>query len=617
MKLSVCDFAKLSCKCSLGTTSQTGRRLGSLALSLATLLHFTAIDLRAAGVVTNCTDQAFRSAIAGGGAINFTGTCSITLTGSVSIVANTTIDTGGNIVTLSGGDSVRLFTVASNINLALTGLTLSNGRSTNGGAIFINTNATVQLTNCILTANNAIGVAGIAGNNGQTNAGVGLNGGGSGAGGSSFGGAIYNLGSVVMQRCIVSTNTVIGGAGGSGGKGGDGELGGGRGGSGSTGGTGFGGSIYNLGILSARDCTFSNSVAVGGAGGAGGLGGYGPTPGLNGTGAAGGIGSGAAIFSAQSVALVNCTFSDNQSRGGSSGGGGTLGNGCGVNGLRGADGFGGGVHNIGSAFATNCTFYNNKVTGGSGGYGGYGDVFYGGNGGNGGDGNGGSFYNAGSVTLVNTTFSHGSATGGTNGLAGVGVFQNGVNGATGLSLGGNIARGSGTFTIKNTILATNLSGGSVYGTVTDAGNNICADGSVALGGSSFVNTDPKLGGFADNGGPTKTLLPLPISPAIDTGNDTAALLFDQRGFVRPRGAHVDIGSVEATPPSIDSISTSAINFSFSYQTVVGSTYVVQTKTNLNESAWTSIATNLGTGSLTNFSTIKSNAGNKFFRLLVQ
>ncbi len=54
-----------------------------------------------------------------------------------------------------------------------------------------------------------------------------------------------------------------------------------------------------------------------------------------------------------------------------------------------------------------------------------------------------------------------------------------------------------------------------------------------------------------------------------------------------------------------------------YQTVVGSTYVIQLKTNLSDAAWTSIATNVGTGSLTNYSAAKSSTGSRFFRLLVQ
>lgn len=64
--------------------------------------------------------------------------------------------------------------------------------------------------------------------------------------------------------------------------------------------------------------------------------------------------------------------------------------------------------------------------------------------------------------------------------------------------------------------------------------------------------DPELGSLADNGGPTKTVLPLPGSPAIDAVPDDhcklaegdQALTVDQRGLPRPTGSGCDIGAVE-------------------------------------------------------------------------
>lgn len=56
-------------------------------------------------------------------------------------------------------------------------------------------------------------------------------------------------------------------------------------------------------------------------------------------------------------------------------------------------------------------------------------------------------------------------------------------------------------------------------------------------------SDPGLGPLQDNGGPTRTHMPLPDSPAVDAGAahgyDT-----DQRGYARVVGAAADIGSVE-------------------------------------------------------------------------
>jgi hypothetical protein len=57
-------------------------------------------------------------------------------------------------------------------------------------------------------------------------------------------------------------------------------------------------------------------------------------------------------------------------------------------------------------------------------------------------------------------------------------------------------------------------------------------------------SDPGLGPLQNNGGPTRTHMPLPDSVAVDAGAahgyDT-----DQRGYARVVGAAADIGSVES------------------------------------------------------------------------
>ena len=77
----------------------------------------------------------------------------------------------------------------------------------------------------------------------------------------------------------------------------------------------------------------------------------------------------------------------------------------------------------------------------------------------------------------------------------------------------------------------NLTGGDGGGYFTQPGDQI--------------NTNPKLTSLGNYGGTTQTLYPNPGSPAIDAGDDTAAPASDQRGVLRPYGAHVDIGAVEA------------------------------------------------------------------------
>jgi hypothetical protein len=74
--------------------------------------------------------------------------------------------------------------------------------------------------------------------------------------------------------------------------------------------------------------------------------------------------------------------------------------------------------------------------------------------------------------------------------------------------------------------------------------------------------DPKLGELADNGGPTKTLLPKTGSPAIDSGTTTAVNCgtTDQRGRPRPfdgdsnNSTRCDIGAVEVVNPILYSLS---------------------------------------------------------------
>ena len=54
-----------------------------------------------------------------------------------------------------------------------------------------------------------------------------------------------------------------------------------------------------------------------------------------------------------------------------------------------------------------------------------------------------------------------------------------------------------------------------------------------------------LGTLADNGGPTQTMALLAGSVAIDAGDDLSCPATDQRGVLRPQGAHCDIGAYES------------------------------------------------------------------------
>jgi hypothetical protein len=105
--------------------------------------------------------------------------------------------------------------------------------------------------------------------------------------------------------------------------------------------------------------------------------------------------------------------------------------------------------------------------------------------------------------------------------------------------------------------------GDVFGAISpSSSNNIIGAAGSVTGVSNGVNhnrigttsapIDPRLGALANNGGPTETMVPLPNSPAIETGVVVPGVSTDQRGITRPQGKAPEIGAVElegvATPP---------------------------------------------------------------------
>ncbi|MBK8594652.1 MAG: hypothetical protein IPP07_20740 [Holophagales bacterium] len=157
----------------------------------------------------------------------------------------------------------------------------------------------------------------------------------------------------------------------------------------------------------------------------------------------------------------------------------------------------------------------------------------------------------GSFSVVNSTFS-GNTTTGTSGPP-VSVIKGG--GATttlsnltiagnGAPAGGAALRLSNGTVVRNTILAGNTPGNCTPNLTPGAGSG----GNLQWGDNScpgFASADPLLGALANNGGPTRTILPGAGSPALDaipradcpTGKD-------QRGWLRPAGAGCDLGAVE-------------------------------------------------------------------------
>ena len=517
-----------------------------LLLVCISALLFSA-SARAQVAVTNCAPQALISAItnAGGGTVSFTNNCSMSLSGTISINTNVTIDAAGFNVSLSGNNSSRLFAIQPGVSVTFIGIVFTGGQNTNGGAIVISSGANVTLTNCTFSANHGPGLNGFAGNDGSDGSNAGGNGTSGTAGGAAYGGALYNLGNLTVQRCLFLTNGVTGGSGGAGGNGGNGSFNGGNGGGGGAAAQAFGGAIYNLGTINITDSTFAGNTALGGNGGAAGAGGAGAAPGTGGSSAAGAPAAGGAIYNVGTLRVSSSTFTLNAASGGNGADGADQFR-NGSAGKNGADGFGGAIFSSGSGSFTNSTFVANGATGGNGGNGGNAPApngFTGGNGGNGGNGTGGHLLSSNSFTVINCTFFGGSAQGGSNGIGGLSA-ANGSNGSKGASRGGNLANGFGTFSIQASIVASNLVGSNGFGVFSDLGYNISSDASVATAGTSLKNTNPRLSPLADNTGPSATMALISGSPAIDRQPVNIGPDVDQRGIPRPQGSAKDVGAYE-------------------------------------------------------------------------
>ncbi|MGA2659094.1 MAG: choice-of-anchor tandem repeat GloVer-containing protein [Verrucomicrobiota bacterium] len=520
------------------------------------------VALRTVNVVTECTEVALRSAIAGGGTVAFAGAGIITLSNAIVITSDTVLDGTASQIAISGQN--RAFAVSSNatftgINLAvacslkppqgsfdpgggilndggvlnLRGVSfLTNASVVGGGALANRNGGVVNATNCTFAGNYAGWEWGAP--YGPQPLGWLL------GGVPAVGGAILNAdGQVNLRACLFSGNRAEGGP--------DDPILSGPAGAGA----GSGGAIHNQGNMNVTDCTFSGNWARGG-GGFTWLAVYGGNYiGASGTSAAGA--SGGAICNLGAMALWRSTIVSNSAAGGGGGRGQTGGelNTSSLNwsfsdsgdGGNGGSGSGGGLFNGGTASVVNCTFCANTGAGGAGGWGGSAwtnyylfegrqEVAIGAVGRNGldGSGSGGVCSPNGGLCLTNCTLGFNTASVGTNQAEAVG----------GLS-------GPGTVLV-NTLLAGNSPGGNAAGPVVDGGHNLSSDASCAFTDpASLSNTDPMPGPLADNGGPTLTLPLLPGSPAVDAANTLEAPPTDQRGFPRPYGAAADIGAYEAMP----------------------------------------------------------------------
>ena len=462
--------------------------------------HFTfwlcaAFPAFGSGTVTNCTQSALETALAGGGTVLFGCSGTLTLTNTIKISNASLIDANGFAVVISGSNSFRLFQVASNLNFQINGLTLANGQvvgtnginGTNGNAptagqsVFcagiLNQGGTLTLLNCILTNNNVL--AGHAGTNTSSS---------SANGGDARGAAIYSTGgNINFTNCTLVGNAVIGGNGTPNANASSGS-----------GGQALGGAIFLLGTTgSLQNVMLLNNRATGGATYAFGLANSG----------AGGDADGGAFYATNSTVFINSSLaSSNRATGG-----GTI-NRSGIPVGGGGSGSGkGGCLFLAASSSAKIQLSSYTVNSASGGDGQHYQPA--------GGAMGGALFNGGKLQISSTSFSGNRSLGGDSILTGVGaggaVYSTNTLAITACTLDNNVAMGgsvggdaiggipagagnggglwsSGFLTITNSTCTANVAKGGAGNSshATDGPGGDAAGGAllVASGSAVLVNT---------------------------------------------------------------------------------------------------------------------------------
>ncbi len=203
-----------------------------------------------------------------------------------------------------------------------------------------------------------------------------------------------------------------------------------------------------------------------------------------------------------------------------------------------APGNGGGLHAGGAAVATirKSTFSNNTAREGAGLWMAGGstlDIALSTVSGNTATQDGGGIYDNGGASAASIMIEDLTVVDNTAGGIGGGLLSESTDGAS--------------YTLRNSIVANNTAttGPDCSGMVQSGGYNLVeTTAGCTLSGDTATNItgmDPMLYGLINNGGPTRTHLPMPGSPVINAGQSNYEV--DQRDFVRAVGQH-DIGSVE-------------------------------------------------------------------------
>jgi LPXTG-site transpeptidase (sortase) family protein len=455
---------------------------------------------------TNCpgTGCRLRDAIAAatsGDAITFGGDYTITLTSTLILDKNLTLNGGTHTVILNGDSTLRVLTVNSGVTANLLNLSLLNGYDTTvhyGGGIY--NSGTLSVTDCVFTANSAIGGGAIYNASGAnltvtgstfTNNQIVSWGGG---GYTNFGAGILNLGTLQVTNSTFTGNQAMGTANvGAIMNGGTATI------TGSTFDSNLsmqgGGALGNFdGTMTVSDSSFSNNSAPSGYAGGGAIWNYTGTMTVSdsvfsgntaGYGTATYSGYGGAIYtSGIFLTVTGSTFIGNSSWG-----------------------LGGAIALLGAASLTNNTFQGNGATL-----------------------KGGAIYTEANektftATLTNNTFAANSAPTDSN------LYYSAYN------------DGSLTLNLYNNILTKSATTANCAtdSTATVAASNNLADDSTC--GPGFTNSTSILPGtLGYYGGSTQTIPILPGSVALN-GTISNCPTKDQRGVTR--GSTCDIGAFES------------------------------------------------------------------------
>ena len=463
----------------------------------------------------------------------------------------------GNTATLSGGDAIQVLDVASGV-VSISDLTISHGNASGTGALGdgggILNSGDLTLTGCILDHDVAARFGGGISNSGAltlTNCTLDHD-----VAASSGGGLVNLAGSATLNGCVLTHDSAI-----------------------------DGGGIIAVADLTLKGCEFSNDSASGVGGGGLWIDGccnamVKDTTFSNDT--TDEDGGGVFIVTpAPPATFVNCTFSNDFAL---NGGGGLCTDGAVTVNMTGCNisndtaAIGGGVCNVGSTVAlTQCTLSDDSAFPGTGGGGGLSSsgtstvtacTFS-----NDSAPFGGGMDNAGQATLTNCTFSSNRTTLNPS-FGGGGIYNSpyaGVpstisltnctlaNNSAGPGFGGGIWNAAGcTLHLTNTIVAQNTaaSGPDVLGSINTADHNLIGEGGGStiltdlggnlIGGNGNPVIDPRLGPLQDNGGHTQTLALYADSPTIGHGDNAKAPATDQRGHKRidQVGEVTDIGAYE-------------------------------------------------------------------------